>query len=114
MIDIRHHLPEVDTNEISDGYHTFGELYAHRIELFIALCRLVAQFGTASVWRSRTHSDGSSFEGWFVLGIFNQQGQQITYHLPNERWQDCDFAVQACPAFDGHTADDVLKRLKTL
>jgi hypothetical protein len=29
--------PLINTNQISDGYHTFGELYDHRISLFIAL-----------------------------------------------------------------------------
>jgi len=116
MIDIRVHIPGVDANEVSDGYHTFGELYEHRIELFIALCSLVQQFGTAPVWRSRIHSDGSSFEGWFVLGIFKHAGQQITYHLPNTRWQDCNFAqsLGKAPEWDGHSPADVLERLKTL
>lgn len=30
---------DIDTNLISDGNHTFGELYDHRITNFIALCR---------------------------------------------------------------------------
>lgn len=104
------------TSEISDGYHTFGELYDHRITLYIALCRWVQQFGTADVWRSRKHSDGSSFDGWFVLGIFSRKGLQITYHLPNARWQECDFAnyLAVAPEFDGHTSNDVLERLKRL
>lgn len=28
-----------DEMEVSDGYHTFDELYDHRITLYIALCR---------------------------------------------------------------------------
>lgn len=97
MIDIRTVLPEVDTNEVSDGYHTFGELYAHRIELFIALCRIMEQEAWRDraprpVWRSKLHSDGSSLEGWFVLGIYQRVGYQITYHLPIARWDDCAFA----------------------
>lgn len=109
-------IPDIDTSQVSDGYHTFGELYEHRIVLFIALCRFVQQFGTASVWRSRIHSDGTSFDGWFVLGIFERKGLQITYHLPNTRWQECDFAKQldCAPEFDGHTPSDVLERLKKL
>lgn len=31
--------PNMDTNLISDWYHTFWELYKHRIHLFIALCK---------------------------------------------------------------------------
>lgn len=30
-------LPRGESNGVSDGYHTFGELYEHRVVLFIAL-----------------------------------------------------------------------------
>lgn len=101
--------------EVSDGYHTFGELYAHRIQLWITLCRLLAAV-KANVWRSAFHSDGSTFEGWFALGLESEPGKQITYHLPMERWHDCDFAeaLEVAPPFDGHSSDDVLKRLAAL
>lgn len=114
----------VDTNRISDGYHTFGELYEHRIELFITVCRLhvvqsILLYGTSdqgSVWRTKLHSDGSSFDGWFVLGINGQPGQLITYHLPISKWDECSFAetLDKAPEFDGHTSADVLERLKSL
>ena len=29
-------MSDIDTNLISDGYHTFGELYDHRFALFLA------------------------------------------------------------------------------
>lgn len=113
----------VDTNLISDGYHTFGELYEHRIALFIALCKTHSTgngFGYPNpdqeVWRSKKHSDGSQFEGWFVLGLFFKQGSQIKYHLPVSMWDECAFALtrEMAPQFDGHTSQDVLNRLKTL
>ena len=104
----------VDTNKISDGYHTFEELYEHRIVLYIALCRALVNDHT--VWRSRKHSDGSSWEGWFVLGIGVSNGTQITYHLPDRFWDDCSFAgaLEIAPWFDGHTSADVLQRIKSL
>jgi hypothetical protein len=97
----------------SDGYHTFDELYDHRVTLFITLCHFVRthQF----VWRSMTHSDGTSFEGWFLLGIGVESGRQITYHVPVSRWNETDFAqTRDAPPFDGHTSADVLKRLGDL
>lgn len=99
-----------DTNLISDGYHTFGELYEHRIMLFIALAKQ-----TMSAWRTTKHSDGSSWDGWFVLGIFKKAGEQMTYHLPMSKWNDCEFAetLDKAPDFDGHTSNDVLNRIKT-
>jgi hypothetical protein len=101
-----------DTNLISDGYHTFGELYEHRIVLFIALCRKLKK----NVWRSQTHSDGSRLEGWFILGIGYEQGEQITYHLPMSKWEETDFAetLDKSPEYDGHKSADVLQRLSRL
>ena len=99
-----------------DGYHSFDELYDHRVTLFIALCRIGAKIGRANIWRSKLHSDGSSFAGWFVLGIHKGIGKQITYHLPLSKWEETGFAetLEKAPEFDGHTPDDVLERLSTL
>lgn len=112
-------IPVINTNEVSDGYHTFGELYDHRITLFIALCNVImagGYFKNPIVWRTKLHSDVSSFDGWFIMGINKEPGKQISYHLPIERWDDTDFAetLDKAPEFDGHTSADVLARLKTL
>ena len=111
-----------DTNDISDGYHTFRELYEHRIILFIALCRILykdPQYQTgqkADIWRSKLHADGSHFDGWFILGIGREKGEQITYHLPLSKWDETDFAEtrEQAPEWDGHTNNDVLERLNKL
>lgn len=99
---------------VSDGYHTFDELYEHRISLYIALCRELVR--KKYVWRSKAHSDGSMFDGWFILGIFTKKGRQITYHLPLSRWNDTSFAIDLpmAPEWDGHTPQDVIERLKQL
>ena len=117
----------VETGQISDGYHTFDELYDHRITLWIALCRIwertssQTQWKTTEgrkfyVWRSKLHSDGTGIEGWFVLGLMPESGHQMTYHLPISRWRETDFAdtKERSPEFDCHTAVDVLERLKQL
>lgn len=106
----------IDTNKISDGYHTFEELYEHRIVLFIALCREMDDVGKGAIWKSKKHSDGSEWEGWFIMGIYQTPGAQITYHLPMSKWADCEFAYELpkAPEFDGHTSADVLERLKNL
>lgn len=106
---------QVDINLISDGYHTFGELYDHRIQLFITLCSLLDE--EHEVWRSKVHSDGTSLDGWFLLGIESKGGKQITYHLPISRWEECErfaYTYEVAPEFDGHTSADVLERLKSL
>ena len=105
----------LDTNKVSDGYHTFGELYEHRIVLYIAFCKL-AERDNKLIWRSRKHSDGSEWDGWFLLGIGEKEGKQITYHLPTSYWDQCEFAYtkDKAPAFDGHTSADVLSRIASL
>jgi len=106
-----------------DGCHTFPELYEHRIELFLALCRALrsrerdaSPFRRTAVWRAQSHSDGSEFDGWFIMGIQMSDDRQITYHLPMSRWDDADFAwtLDKAPEYDGHTSGDVLQRLRRL
>ncbi len=105
---------------VSDGYHTFDELYDHRITLWIALCRSYRTHGSRTmppdVWRSTLHSDGSAFDGWFVLGFGKQSGNQITYHIPISRWEETGFAetLDRAPKWDGHKPSDVIERLKRL
>lgn len=114
------HSKSIDTNKISDGYHTFGELYEHRIINYMAICRMIYDYEPYSkipVWMSKRHSDDSIWDGWFLLGIHTEPGKQITYHLPDTFWDECDlFAKQLnkAPEFDGHTSEDVLNRLKLL
>ena len=107
-----------EKGKYSDGYHAFDELYEHRIVIFIALCRICAKhFGTGyDVWCSKAHSDGSVWDGWFILGINKAKGEQITYHLPISKWKDVSFAeeLELAPEFDGHTSEDVLKRISEL
>jgi hypothetical protein len=100
------------TNEISDGYHTFEQLYEHRIVLYIALCNMI---GTGNIWKSKKHSDGTEWDGWFLLGIDTRQGRQITYHLPISKWDQCQFQeLSQAPPFDGHSSEDVLNRISKL
>ena len=116
--------------KVSDGYHTFDELYEHRNLLFIALCKAIhtealrlwrpekMDFVDYSMledtcWRSKLHYDGSSFNNWFILGIGKEPKTQISYHLPLSKWEETDFAetLDKAPEWDGHTSDDVLERL---
>lgn len=125
---------EGENIQVSDGYHTMDELYDHRIALWIKLCSVISAISRSNnaiqekigkepilpifpgVWRSKHHSDGSQFEGWFVLGINSHPGTQITYHFPMSMWEETHFAytLSLAPEWDGHTSTDVLERLKNL
>jgi hypothetical protein len=99
-----------DPGGISDGYHTFDELYEHRHVLFLSLVRLVP----SAAWMARKHEDGSELEGWFVAGLLTAHGM-VTYHLPERLWQIALCTgikvMDRAPKWDGHTADDVISRL---
>jgi hypothetical protein len=110
-----------DRGKLSDGYHSFNELYEHRITNFITLCRFLSYHPNKrllekQVWKSKYHHDGTNYEGWFIMGIGYTFGDQISYHLPISKWTDCWFAntIDIAPEWDGHSSDDVLKRLKNL
>lgn len=107
----------IDTGKISDGFHTFDELYNQRNTLYIVLCRVLSGELNYYVWRTKKHSDKTSTgKGWFVLGINFAKGEQITYHLPTSKWRETAFAetIPHAPQWDKHTSKDVLKRLKKL
>lgn len=98
-------------NDISDGYHTFGELYEHRCTLFLALMKSNPNIS----WISKKHHDESEWAGWFIAGMQLPTGD-VTYHLPIKMW---DMAVGAkIPVlytgveWDGHTSADVVKRIQ--
>lgn len=104
---------EVETLQISDGYHTFDELYEHRYALFVALCKVLSE----RAWRSERHSDGSRYDGYFLLGVNKSYGKQITYHLPMKYWMQTDFVretLPCAPEYDGHSPAEVLRRLRDL
>lgn len=106
------HLPQkssVDENT-SDWYHTFKELYEHRVALYI---RLVNE----TIWKykrhkSKIHNDWSEFEWWFILMWYIPE--QVSYHLPNNVWDlvKCEIKEKA-DKWDWHTSADVVKHLNS-
>jgi len=100
-----------DMGEVSDGYHTFNELYAHRVRLFSTLMNAFPK----QAWWSFRHSDGEQWEGWILAGIDTPEGS-ATYHLPQSEIENLPEGteVEFGKEWDGHTADDVLSRLLTL
>lgn len=113
-----------DPGKISDGYHTFDELYDHRMTLFCVLLNTLNLLDSNVVsgedkftpWKSKLHSDGTMFEGgWFVAGIGKEKGEQITYHLPLKYWDRIEAdELKNAPEYDGHTPHDTLERLAKL
>lgn len=114
------------TGETSDGFHTFNELYRHRMLLSAALFREWHVYDTDPVspplpgdeihpHKSRLHSDGTEpfGGGWFIV-VAQLPAGQISYHYELEHWDLFDIPARERAAdFDGHTPDDVLYRLES-
>lgn len=100
-----------DMGEVSDGYHTFNQLYHQRAVLFATI---VNQNKDKS-WKSFKHSDGNycfdSNGEWFIVGIDTPQGS-YTYHYAKEYWDmfDCE-ELECGKEWDGHTEEDVTRLL---
>lgn len=104
---VTEHLQDGD---VTDGYHTFSELYAHRCALFVALMRSHPEIS----WRARFHADGTGCEGWWIGGMELPTGT-ITYHLADADWATADGirTLERAPEWDGHTASGVVQRLRS-
>jgi len=109
---------------ISDGYHTFNELYDHRIALYVSLCILLDDVDgnydnpkrPFMVTYSKYHHDGDCYEGWLLVQVVNNYTkEQISYHIPDSYKEklDKEFIKELPRAlkWDGHTSEDVLERL---
>ena len=95
--------------ELSDGYHTFKELYDFRREYNAAL----VNSGVWKAHKSYRHHDGELCfgGGWFIVMIDTPFGQ-ISNHYENEYWDEfhCE-EKEIADEWDGHTEKDVLDRL---
>jgi len=99
--------------EVSDGFHTLNAQDEHRHRLFLALMSTC----THRAWFSKLHHDGEMpfGEDWFIAGIELPSGQ-VSYHLPMHLWECARLTnARELPVgieWDGHTSNDVLKRLR--
>ena len=105
-----------NSGNISDGYHTFNELYDHRNLLFINLCLLwYSDRSCGTCW-----NNNGNYDGYFCLYFWGNGDKQISYHIPNKY-----LGLVAKPLvdggiprieleWDGHTSADVLDRLQEL
>lgn len=106
----------LDANKISDGYHTFKELYEFRKVYNAALFNEYASQGKYGVHKSLKHSDGEKCfgGGWFIVMATLPTGQ-ISNHYETKDWDmfKCETRDRA-DKWDGHTPQDVVSRLVSL
>lgn len=103
--------------EIKDRYHSFRELYDFRMVYNAALFNEWCVAGLYNVHKSIKHYDGEDCfgGGWFVVVAMLPTGQ-ITNHYKVEYWELFKIPTEerALYPYDGHTPQDVLKRLKEI
>lgn len=102
---------EIDPGKVSDGYHTFNELYHHRAILFSVICNDRPNMA----WKSKQHHDGTMYNGMFIVGIETPDGQ-ATYHYDIEPYWG-QFKVKElpiAPEWDGHTPSQAVERIGNL
>lgn len=97
-------LPEYSCN-ITDGYHTFDELYEHRMNLFAVICNQNKELS----WKSKLHADDTMYDGYFIAGITTPQGN-YTYHYHIDHWDMFKVKeLDKAPEWDGHKPSDIIR-----
>lgn len=101
---------QLNIGEVSDGYHTFNELYYYRMLYNAAFFNLLPK---GWVHKSKRHHTGEECfgGGWFVV-IANLPTGQISNHYELKDWDlfrvpEKEFADE----WDGHTPQEAAERL---
>jgi hypothetical protein len=103
------------TENTSDGYHTFKELYefrkAYNVALFNEWAKQTYKYNVHKSWK---HYEGDLCfgGGWFIVVAILPEGQ-ISNHYKAEDWDlfNIPSTPKALFPFDGHTGQDVIERL---
>ena len=102
-----------DAGDVSDGYHTFRELYEYRMLYNAAWLNLSVQHNEFPVVKSWRHSDGELCfgGGWFVVVATLPTGQ-VSNHYKAEHWDKFLVPEGEPPEYDGHTPAEAADRLR--
>lgn len=96
-----------DIGDVSDGYHTFNQLYHQRAMLF----SVIVNQNKERAWKTHRHEDGKPCfgGGWFLVTIDTPAGA-YGYHYEDKYWNlfDCKEIEKAKP-FDEYTENDVTR-----
>ena len=106
----------VDTFEnVSDGWHTFNELYDYRMIYNALWFNAMAKTDNNKydVHKSLCHADGQLCfgGGWFVVTIELPNGQ-VTNHYEEKYWDMFKVPIkEKANEWDGHTPQEAYKRM---
>lgn len=101
----------IDKGEISDGYHTFNELYLYRMLYNAAFFNLLPK---NIVHKSKKHHTGEECfgGGWFIVMAELPTGQ-ISNHYELKYWDLFDIPEKEyADEWDGHSPQEAANRLQ--
>lgn len=102
--------------QVSDGHHTFKELYEYRLLYNAALFNEWAEYGLYDVHKSRKHHDGTIPFGdpkWFIVVAELPTGQISNHYRVATDWDLFTIEERELPnVYDGHTPAVVAERLR--
>lgn len=103
-----------DMGSISDGFHTFDELYEFRKLYNAAFFNELAKNKKYSVHKSIKHYEGDKCfgNGWFIVVAVLPTGM-VSNHYKLKDWDLFQIPEEekSTIPFDGHTAQDVINRM---
>jgi hypothetical protein len=92
-------------SQVSDGFHTFEELYYYRMVLFSIICNQNHEHA----WKSLLHADGTMYEDYFIAGITTPNGD-YSYHYHKDHWDKFKVTeLKNAPEWDGHKPEDITR-----
>lgn len=97
--------------DVSDGYHTFNELYRYRMLYNAAFFNELARQGKVKVCKSHRHSDGELCfgGGWFIVMAELPTGQ-ISNHYEDKDWDLFKVPeLETAWEWDGHSPNEAVE-----
>ena len=101
--------------QLSDGFHTFEELYKFRLLLSACLFNEWNHLKLYDVHKSKRHSTGEECfgGGWFII-IAKLPTGQISNHYELKYWHLFNIPErELADIWDGHSSNDVVHRLES-
>ena len=112
---------KITKDGVSDGYHTFDELYEYRLAynaafinaLVVLKTLLPRKYKDIKIAKSKKHNNGEPCYGggWFIVVVDTPWGQ-FSNHYTLEHWDkfECPI-INKSWKFDGHKMNDIIDRL---
>ena len=120
-----------DVKNVSDGFHTFDELYKHRVALFIILIKIAHEKGWECGFSKNhlkydvmlTYKQGDELNiddyeacfggGWLIGWIVLPNGDQVRYHFSEDQAEKLPATLEKelCWPCGDYNDDDAIKAL---